>query len=120
MPLRRSSVATAKAELFKCLAHPIRVSVLELLVAGERPVGELAGELGLEMSHLSQQLGVLRRGQVVTARRVGTTVLYSLRDPRLSQLLSVARQLLVTGLQDSGALLTDLESETTAFRPVGP
>ena len=40
MPLRRSSVATAKAELFKCLAHPLRVSVLELLVAGERPVGD--------------------------------------------------------------------------------
>jgi len=109
MPLRERPVATAKAELFKALAHPIRIRVLEVLVDGERPVGELAQLLDVEMSHLSQQLGVLRRAQVVVARRERSTVYYSLRDPRMSQLLVVAKQLLVTGLRDSSALLADLE-----------
>jgi DNA-binding transcriptional ArsR family regulator len=109
MSLRDRSVATAKAELFKSLAHPIRIRVLEVLVDGERPVGELAQLLDVEMSHLSQQLGVLRRAQVVVARRERSTVYYSLRDPRMSQLLVVAKQLLVTGLRDSSALLADLE-----------
>lgn len=111
MPLRDPAVAIAKAELFKALGHPVRVRALEVLVGGERAVGELADTLGVELSHLSQQLAVLRRAQVVVARRAGTTVYYSLRDPRTSQLLAVARQLLVTGLRDNQALLDDLEDE---------
>lgn len=116
MPLQRAAVAMAKAELFKALAHPIRVRVLEVLVEGERTVGELADELDVEMSHLSQQLGVLRRAEVVVAHRVGSTVRYSLRDPRTAQLLAVARQLLVTGLRDSHSLLVDLEDEGRSVR----
>jgi DNA-binding transcriptional ArsR family regulator len=81
-------------------------------------VGELADLLGLEMSHLSQQLGVLRRAQVVTARRVRSTVYYSVRDPLLPQLLAVARQLLLTGLRDTHALLSDLEADGAAAEPV--
>jgi DNA-binding transcriptional ArsR family regulator len=117
MPLRDAPVAAAKAELFKALGHPVRVRVLEVLVDGEVAVGELADRLGIELSHLShlsQQLGVLRRAQVVVARRAGTTVFYSLRDPRMAQLLAVARQLLVSGLKDSQSLLTELEVEAAA------
>jgi DNA-binding transcriptional ArsR family regulator len=111
MPLQRAAVAVAKAEMFKALGHPIRVRALEVLVAGERPVGELADELGVEMSHLSQQLAVLRRAQIVSARRVRSTVFYSVRDPRISQLFATARAMLVDGLRDRHALLVDLEGD---------
>jgi DNA-binding transcriptional ArsR family regulator len=114
MPLQRASVAAAKAELFKALGHPIRVRALEVLVGGERPVGELAEELGVEMSHLSQQLAVLRRAQIVTARRVRSTVFYSVRDPRIAQLFATARAMLVDGLRDRHALLADLEGDELA------
>ena len=111
MPLRNGPVATAKAELFKALGHPIRVRVLEVLVGGPQPVGKLAELLDVETSHLSQQLAVLRRAQVVVARRERSTVYYSVRDPRMSQLLVIAKQLLATGLRDSQALLVDLEND---------
>jgi ArsR family transcriptional regulator len=111
MPTSYPPVAVAKAEFFKVLGHPVRVRVLEVLAEGERPVGELAEELGVEISHLSQQLAVMRKAGVVTARRVRSTVFYSLRDPRMSQLLAVARELLATGLRDSHALLSGLEEE---------
>lgn len=117
MPLRDAPVAVAKAELFKALGHPVRVRVLEVLVGGERAVGDLAELLGIELSHLSQQLAVLRKAGVVEPRRVGTTVFYSLRDPRMSQLLAVARQLLVAGLKDGQLLLHDLEDEAAALTP---
>ena len=67
-------LAEAKAELFKALAHPARVRVLELLSAREHTVGELAEETGLELSHLSQQVSVLRRAGIVDSRRVKSTV----------------------------------------------
>ncbi len=102
-------VAQAKAELFKALAHPARIRVLEVLAAGERPASDLAAEVGLELSHLSQHLRVLRRTGVVTTRRIGTTVLYALRDERMSQLLSIARAMLVTSLRDSRAILDTIE-----------
>jgi DNA-binding transcriptional ArsR family regulator len=114
MPLQRAAVAEAKAEMFKALGHPIRVRALEVLVASERPVGELAEELGVEMSHLSQQLAVLRRAQIVTARRVRSTVFYSVRDPRIAQLFATARAMLVDGLRDRHALLADLEGDELA------
>jgi ArsR family transcriptional regulator len=109
VPLQRAAVAAAKAELFKALGHPIRVRALEVLIAGERPVGELAEELGVEMSHLSQQLAVLRRAQIVSARRVRSTVFYSVSDARMAELLATARAMLVDGLRDRHALLLDLE-----------
>jgi ArsR family transcriptional regulator len=114
MPLQRAAVAAAKAQLFKALGHPIRVRVLEVLITGERPVGELADELGVEMSHLSQQLAVLRRAHIVTARRVRSTVFYSVRDPRIETLFATAREMLVDGLRDSHALLVDLERDRAA------
>jgi DNA-binding transcriptional ArsR family regulator len=96
-----SPVPVAKAELFKSLGHPMRIRILEPLVDGERSVGDLAAELGVEMTRLSQQLVVLRRAQVVTARRFQKTVYYSFRDPRMSQLLAVAKQMLLTGLRET-------------------
>jgi ArsR family transcriptional regulator len=106
-------VAAAKAELFKALSHPARVQVLETLAAdGEFPVGELADRLGMEISHLSQQLAVLRRAGVVSNRRVGSVVFYRLRDPRTSQLLFVAKELLLTSWQEKQLLLQRMDDST--------
>ncbi|MBX3079534.1 MAG: helix-turn-helix transcriptional regulator [Salinibacterium sp.] len=104
-------VAQLKSELFKALAHPIRVRALERLVAGEESVGELAEQLGVEVTQLSQQLAVLRRASVVSTRRDGNTIFYSVRDPRMAKLLAVARQLVVSNLEDSRTILASLEEE---------
>ena len=48
-------------------------------------VGELQREIGLESSHLSQQLAVLRRAGLVTTRKQGTSVYYSLSSPELEE-----------------------------------
>jgi ArsR family transcriptional regulator len=84
-----------KAEFFKSLGHPLRIRVLELLSEGERSVSELLAEIDVEQPNLSQQLGILRRASLVSARRDGPQVVYALADPRMSQLLAVARQLLL-------------------------
>ena len=101
-------LSEVKAELFKALAHPARVRVLEVLVDGEQSVGELQPLVGIELSHLSQQLGVLRRARLVTARKERSSVFYSLRDPLVAELLSVAKRLLITTLTDTRDLLDDL------------
>lgn len=98
-----------KAEFFKTLAHPARIRVLELLRDGERSVGELIPEVGIEASHLSQQLGVLRRANMLQSRKLGSTVLYSVSDSRIFELLEVAKAILTGTLSESRELLIELE-----------
>ena len=98
-----------KAQLFKSLAHPARIRALELLVEGERSVSELQPDVGIESAHLSQQLAVLRRAGLVTTRKEGTTVYYSIKEPLLADLLAVARRLLIASLSESRELLAELE-----------
>ena len=97
-----------KAEFFKMLAHPARIRILELLREGERSVGELLPEVGLEASHLSQQLGLLRRARILQSRKMGAAVFYSVSDPRIFQLLEVAKAILTTTLAESNELLAEL------------
>lgn len=104
-------LSEVKAELFKALGHPARVRVLEVLAEGDHTVGELQPLVGIESSHLSQQLAVLRRAGLVTARREGSSVRYALRDPLVADLLAVAKQLLVRTLSDTRDLLADLAAE---------
>jgi ArsR family transcriptional regulator len=108
-----------KAEFFKTLAHPARIRVLELLRDGDRSVGEMIPEVGLEASHLSQQLAVLRRANVVHSRKEGATVIYSVSDPRIFQLLELAKSILTTSLVETQALLAELETLQFTQRAVG-
>jgi ArsR family transcriptional regulator len=103
-------ISEVKAELFKALAHPARIRVLELLVDGERTVSEMQPIVGIESSHLSQQLAVLRRTRLVTTRKEGSSVVYSLRDPLVADLLAVAKRLLINALADTEDLLADLRA----------
>ncbi|HCX86094.1 MAG TPA: transcriptional regulator [Micrococcales bacterium] len=82
-----------KANLFRALAHPVRVRVLEILATSpqEVAVADLLTTLGLEPSHLSGHLAVLRRHDVVTSRRVGSTVYYRLGHPAVADVLASAR-----------------------------
>ena len=106
-----------KADFFKTLAHPARIRVLELLRDGERSVGELIPEVGLESSHLSQQLAVLRRANVLQTRKEGTTVLYSVTDERMFELLEVAKAIITSTLAESTQLIAELNNLEFVERP---
>ena len=101
-------VPEAKAELFRALAHPARIRVLEVLSEGEHSVGEMQPLVGIESSHLSQQLAILRRAGLVTTRKEGSAVFYALRDPELAELLAVAKRILINSLSETQDLLAGL------------
>ncbi len=88
-----------KADMFKGLAHPIRVRILEIVAAGgEVPVAELVDGIGLEPGTLSQHLAVLRRHGLVESDRRGSYVYYRATTPVVADLLRVAREFLVERL----------------------
>ena len=102
-------LSETKAELFKALGHPARIRCLEVLANGEHSVGELQPLVGIELSHLSQQLGILRRAGLVSSRKVGSSVFYAIKDPELIELMAVARRLLLGSLHETHELLTGLQ-----------
>ncbi len=101
-----------KARFFRALAHPVRIRILETLAKGERSVQELQEALGLDQPVVSQQLAVLRNQGIVTSEKQGLSVRYSLRDPAIEELFSVARRIFNNHLVDTGGMLRELQRES--------
>ena len=114
--VRADPVYVVKAQLFRVLGHPVRIRILELLSEGERTVGDLQAELQIDSSGTSQHLAALRQQGILESRRAGASVYYRIRDPRVSEILAIARQILTSALSDSQALLGHLAGEPPASR----
>jgi DNA-binding transcriptional ArsR family regulator len=108
-------LSATKAALFKALTHPARIRCLEVLTEGERSVGEIQPLVGIELSCLSRQLGVLHRAGLVTSRKQGSSVAYAVKDPRLIELMAVACRFLLGSLDETIRLIAELEVASSHF-----
>jgi DNA-binding transcriptional ArsR family regulator len=110
MPSRQ--LQTLKAEFFRALAHPIRIRLLEVLVATpERSVQDLQRTLGIDQPIVSQQLARLRASGIVVAAKSGAATRYSVTDPLLKDVLQIAKQILNRRLTGVQSLLLELERD---------
>jgi ArsR family transcriptional regulator len=99
---RQRPLYEIKANLFRGLAHPLRIRILEVLSSTDTvSVANLLRDTGLEASHLSQHLAVLRRHNLVLAERRANQVFYRLAYPDVAELLTVSRTLLVKILEST-------------------
>ncbi|MCW2337941.1 DNA-binding transcriptional ArsR family regulator [Sphingobium sp. B2D3A] len=86
------------AQVLKELGNGRRLMLLcKLVEHGERMVGDLADDVGLSQSALSQHLARLREEGLVTSRRESQTIWYRIADPRIETLLATLYQLYCTG-----------------------
>ena len=76
------------SDVFEAASSPIRIQILLALGTGEACVCHLENLLNLRQAYLSQQLMVLRDAGLVTDRREGRFIFYSLRDPALLELVT--------------------------------
>ncbi len=70
-----------KASVIKALAHPSRLAMLEAMASGEKCVCELQALIGADVSTISKHLALMKRAGLVSDRREGQRVYYSLRCP---------------------------------------
>lgn len=90
-PVSRDSVNHA-VTMFKAVGHPLRFQIVDLLARHPaRSVSELCDALDTKQPIISQQLSILRRGQVVHGRRNGNRVLYSLKNHRVGEIVRIIR-----------------------------
>ncbi len=89
--------AADKACLFlKSIANPHRLVILCQLIEGEKSVGELAEFLGIRSTTVSQNLALMRASGLVTARRDGQTMWYSITSAEARVLLKTLYQIFCT------------------------
>jgi len=80
------------AHCIKALAHPFRLSVLALLAEGEKNVQELTKALGTSQSNVSQHLFQMRARDLVSTRREGNMIFYSITNPKMIRLMALMRE----------------------------
>ncbi len=98
IPPRTSKDLKAKAgqvaEMLRTIANDRRLLILcRLVECGEATVGQLAGDVELSQSALSQHLARMREEGLVTYRRDAQTLWYRIADPRVEELLATLHRL---------------------------
>jgi ArsR family transcriptional regulator len=105
-----------KADIFQALAHPTRIAILESLGGGELSAGALIEKLGMEQANVSQHLAVLRGKQLVSNRKAGNQVFYSVRDPIIMKVLSLMRTYFHVHLKEALAMLGEMDKPRARAR----
>ena len=75
--------------LTKAIANKNRMTLLCQLSSGEKTVGELESLTGIRQPTLSQQIGVLREEKVISSRREGKNIYYSISNPVALQIIEL-------------------------------
>lgn len=83
------------AELCKALANERRLAIMYSLREGEKCVSDIAADLEISVHNVSQHLRILRQRQLVSSRKEGQTVYYSITNPKFIQACSLIRQALL-------------------------
>ncbi|MCC6486613.1 MAG: helix-turn-helix transcriptional regulator, partial [Candidatus Hydrogenedentes bacterium] len=91
--------------------HPTRVAIAEVLRDGELSAGAILEQLGLEQANVSQHLAVMRAKGVVSNRKEGNQVFYSLKHPMLADVLNIMRQYFLQHLSEASEMLQAIEVE---------
>ncbi len=94
------------AEVCRVLGNASRIRIIEVLREGERSVGELSETLGLRQANVSQHLAVMRNKGVLRTRKVGTSIYYSVSNPKIVQACDLMRQVLLEQLKENEKLVS--------------
>lgn len=98
-----------KASIFQALGHPTRIAIIEVLRNGELPAGVIIERLGIEQANASQHFSVLRLKHIVTSRKEGNQVFYSVRDPLLIEVLDIMRRYFQAHIEEAMSMLQEID-----------
>ena len=84
-----------QSQFFSALSHPVRLRILDILAQDETCVCHLSAALEQRQAYVSQQLAILKDAGLISDRKDGLYVYYSLADKELSLLMQQARRCLV-------------------------
>jgi DNA-binding transcriptional ArsR family regulator len=96
-----------QAAISKTMANPLRLAILYFLKGEERTVNDLAELVGANQSNVSQHLALMRQREIVKTRKVGSSVYYSVSNPKINQACDMVREVLLEQLKQKQKLVED-------------
>ncbi|MCL5023921.1 MAG: metalloregulator ArsR/SmtB family transcription factor [Nitrospirae bacterium] len=93
-----------QSEICKTLASPKRIEILNALKAGEKTVSELVEILGVPKANVSQHLAVMRHKGILTSRREGINMYYSVSNMKVIEACILMKEVLVEQMKEKGKL----------------
>lgn len=116
-----ATACALNARAWKAVADPKRLLIINELRNGPRSVGEIARRLGLSQPNTSQHLAILRDRRILTTSRAGSTVYYSLRNPKVLAAIDLVRELIVESPVASAGFTgrSRAGEQAGSFGPVG-
>jgi DNA-binding transcriptional ArsR family regulator len=105
------AVFELQAQICKTLANPTRLMIIHTLRDGEKSVGELVAILGLRQANLSQHLTIMRQTQILKTRKQGSSIYYSLANPKINNACDMVREVLVQLLDQKQQLSKTLANQ---------
>jgi DNA-binding transcriptional ArsR family regulator len=105
MKVRNYEIFELHAELCKAMAHPKRLIIVTALENREMTVGEFSELLDMPIANVSQHLKALRDHDIVTTRKEGQKVYYSLTDWRLIQACNIIREIIASLHKRKGKIM---------------
>ncbi len=97
-----------QAEIAKAVAHPLRIAIIDFLQNGEKCVCDIAAHVESERSNISRHLGLMVGAGVLSSRKEGLKVFYSLRTPCVVEFLGCATRVLKHQAKEHERLLAEL------------
>ncbi len=104
MDSKTKSRYEAKAKIIKAMSHPTRLFIVDELSRSEQCVCELTEMVGDDMSTVSKHLSVLKNAGIVSDKKRGTQVFYTLRVPCVLKFFSCVESVLKTNAKEQAAL----------------
>ena len=101
----RKLLFAKQAEVLKSVGHPLRIAILDFLKDGEQCVCDIAEYVGAERSNVSRHLSVMVSAGVLSFRKEGLKVIYSLKTPCILDCLSCISECLKQQIKDSQKML---------------
>ena len=105
---RKSILFEKQAEIARAVAHPLRIAVIDFLKEGERCVCDIAEHVDSERSNVSRHLAVMVNAGVLSSRKEGLKVFYSLRTPCITDFLGCVTRVLKQQVKENERLLSAL------------
>jgi DNA-binding transcriptional ArsR family regulator len=107
MEINPNYIIELQAEMLGVLSNPKRLMILKALGKGERTVGEIAVQVGIELQNASQHLRIMKANGIVVSRREGQTVYYKLTTPIFAECCELVRKAILQELEKRSAQLQE-------------
>jgi len=101
----KRTIFDMQAEVCKTIANPKRLEIIHSLKDGEKTVSELVELLGVPKANVSQHLAVMRTKGVLTNRRDGVNIFYSISNHKVIQACTLMKEVLTEQMRERSKLL---------------